>query len=281
MRSTDGGKTWTGCAARPAATTTRTSGSTRTIRRSSCSSAIRARSSRVNGGETWSTWYNQPTAQLYHVVADNAFPVSGVRRPAGERLGLHREPRATTARSPFATGIRSASSNTATPRPIRCDPDIVYGAGRTEVSRYHWSHRPGAERHADPAARSEIPRGPHAADHVLAGRSARPLLRGERLVQDDRRRQDLADDQPRSDARDVRACRQRVGDARLPRAAAEAARRDLLARAVFKTPTHICGPAPTTARSGSRATAARTGTTSRRPADAVEQGHAARRFALR
>ena len=28
----------------------------------------------VNGGKTWSSWYNQPTAQLYHVAADNAFP---------------------------------------------------------------------------------------------------------------------------------------------------------------------------------------------------------------
>ena len=28
----------------------------------------------VNGGATWSSWYNQPTAQLYHVSADNAFP---------------------------------------------------------------------------------------------------------------------------------------------------------------------------------------------------------------
>ncbi|HTB05824.1 MAG TPA: glycoside hydrolase [Bacteroidia bacterium] len=28
----------------------------------------------TNGGETWGSWYNQPTAQLYHVSADNAFP---------------------------------------------------------------------------------------------------------------------------------------------------------------------------------------------------------------
>ena len=28
----------------------------------------------VNGGETFSSWYNQPTAQFYHVSADNAFP---------------------------------------------------------------------------------------------------------------------------------------------------------------------------------------------------------------
>ncbi len=28
----------------------------------------------VNGGETWSSWYNQPTAQLFHVSTDNRFP---------------------------------------------------------------------------------------------------------------------------------------------------------------------------------------------------------------
>src|SRR5262249_424099 len=28
----------------------------------------------VNGGKSWSSWYNQPTAQLYHVSADNTFP---------------------------------------------------------------------------------------------------------------------------------------------------------------------------------------------------------------
>jgi photosystem II stability/assembly factor-like uncharacterized protein len=28
----------------------------------------------VNGGETWSSWYNQPTAQMFHVAADNRFP---------------------------------------------------------------------------------------------------------------------------------------------------------------------------------------------------------------
>src|SRR3981189_890898 len=27
-----------------------------------------------DGGETWSSWYNQPTAQFYHVVTDDQFP---------------------------------------------------------------------------------------------------------------------------------------------------------------------------------------------------------------
>ena len=28
----------------------------------------------VDGARSWSTWYNQPTAQIYHVAADNRFP---------------------------------------------------------------------------------------------------------------------------------------------------------------------------------------------------------------
>ena len=39
----------------------------------------------VNGGRTWSSWYNQPTSQMYHVNADNAFPyrVCGGQQESG------------------------------------------------------------------------------------------------------------------------------------------------------------------------------------------------------
>jgi len=37
-------------------------------------SSDQARSISVNGGVTWSSWYNQPTAQFYHVTTDNRFP---------------------------------------------------------------------------------------------------------------------------------------------------------------------------------------------------------------
>ena len=47
----------------------------------------------VNGGETWSSWYNQSTAQMYHVNADNSFPYRLLQRPAGERVSLHFQPR--------------------------------------------------------------------------------------------------------------------------------------------------------------------------------------------
>lgn len=39
----------------------------------------------VNGGQTWSSWYNQPTAQVYHLATDNAFPynVYGSQQESG------------------------------------------------------------------------------------------------------------------------------------------------------------------------------------------------------
>ena len=39
----------------------------------------------VNGGQTWSSWYNQPTGQFYHVSTDSAFPyrVYGAQQDSG------------------------------------------------------------------------------------------------------------------------------------------------------------------------------------------------------
>ena len=39
----------------------------------------------VDGAKTWSSWYNQPTAQVYHVTADNRFPywVYGAQQDSG------------------------------------------------------------------------------------------------------------------------------------------------------------------------------------------------------
>ena len=39
----------------------------------------------VNGGQTWSSWYNQPTAQFFHVITDNQFPywVYGAQQESG------------------------------------------------------------------------------------------------------------------------------------------------------------------------------------------------------
>ncbi len=39
----------------------------------------------LNGGKTWSSWFNQPTAQIYHVATDNRFPywVYGAQQDSG------------------------------------------------------------------------------------------------------------------------------------------------------------------------------------------------------
>ncbi|MBV9718855.1 MAG: hypothetical protein JOZ77_06025 [Candidatus Eremiobacteraeota bacterium] len=42
----------------------------------------------VNRAKTWSSWYNQPTAQFYHVTTDNAFPYSayGAQQDSGAAM---------------------------------------------------------------------------------------------------------------------------------------------------------------------------------------------------
>ena len=43
----------------------------------------------LNGGQTWSSWHNQPTAQIYHISTDNRFPywVYGAQQDSGS-VGL-------------------------------------------------------------------------------------------------------------------------------------------------------------------------------------------------
>ncbi len=46
----------------------------------------------VNGGATWGSWYNQPTAQFYHVTTDDRFPywVYGAQQESGSVATLSR-----------------------------------------------------------------------------------------------------------------------------------------------------------------------------------------------
>jgi photosystem II stability/assembly factor-like uncharacterized protein len=46
----------------------------------------------VDGAKTWTSWYNQPTAQFYHVITDNRFPywVCGAQQDAGSACTLSR-----------------------------------------------------------------------------------------------------------------------------------------------------------------------------------------------
>ena len=87
----------------------------------------------VNGGETWSSWYNQPTAQLYHVAADNAFPYrvcSGQQESGSACVSSRGNDGQITFREWHPVGVDEYGY--AAPDPL--DPDIVYG-GRG-VTRY-------------------------------------------------------------------------------------------------------------------------------------------------
>ncbi|HLW86245.1 MAG TPA: hypothetical protein VKR60_13590 [Candidatus Sulfotelmatobacter sp.] len=92
----------------------------------------------VNGGASWSSWYNQPTAQIYHVAVTNTFPyrVCGGQQESGSVcISSRGNDGAITFREWHPVGV--IEYGYVAPDPL--DPDIIYGGGRSEVSRFHWS----------------------------------------------------------------------------------------------------------------------------------------------
>ena len=86
----------------------------------------------LNGGQTWSSWYTQPTAALYHVMTDNAFPyrVCGGQQDSGSVCVASRgNDGQITFRDWHPVGVEEYGY--AAPDPL--DPDLVYGG---KVTRY-------------------------------------------------------------------------------------------------------------------------------------------------
>jgi photosystem II stability/assembly factor-like uncharacterized protein len=86
----------------------------------------------VNGGKTWSSWYNQPTAQMYHVSTDNAFPyrVCSGQQESGSACVLSRSD---NGRITFMDWHPVSVEEYGYVAPDPLDPDIVYGG---KVTRY-------------------------------------------------------------------------------------------------------------------------------------------------
>ena len=87
----------------------------------------------LNGGETWSSWYNQSTAQLYHVAADNAFPYrvcSGQQESGSACVSSRGNYGAISVRDWLPVGVDEYGY--VAPDPL--NPDLVYG-GRN-VTRF-------------------------------------------------------------------------------------------------------------------------------------------------
>jgi len=91
----------------------------------------------LDRGQTWSTWYNQPTAQLYHVITDDQFPyvVYGAQQDSGSAAVPSRTDHGQiTPRDWFPAG--GSESGYIAPDPK--DPNIIYLSGTYgTVARYN------------------------------------------------------------------------------------------------------------------------------------------------
>ena len=88
----------------------------------------------VNGGETFSSWYNQPTAQFYHVNTDNAFPynVYGGQQESGSvGISSRGNDGQITFREWHPVGVEEYGY--VAPDPL--DPNIIYGGKITKYDK--------------------------------------------------------------------------------------------------------------------------------------------------
>ena len=100
----------------------------------------------VNGGETFSSWYNQPTAQFYHVSADNSFPYnvySGQQESGSVGIASRGNDGQITFREWHPVGAEEYGYVVADPN----DPNIIYGG---KISKY--DKRTGQTQNISPEA---------------------------------------------------------------------------------------------------------------------------------
>ena len=88
----------------------------------------------VNSGATWSSWYNQPTAQMFHVSTDNAFPyrVCGGQQESGSACVSSR---GNDGRITFGDWHPVGADEYSNVAPDPKDPDIVFGGRVTRYDR--------------------------------------------------------------------------------------------------------------------------------------------------
>ena len=88
----------------------------------------------VNGGETWSSWYNQPTAQFYHVITDNAYPywVYGGQQESGSAGVASRGDSGAIRAGDWRT-VGVEEYGYVAPDPL--DPNIIYGGKLTRFDK--------------------------------------------------------------------------------------------------------------------------------------------------
>jgi photosystem II stability/assembly factor-like uncharacterized protein len=90
----------------------------------------------ANRGLSWSNWYTQPTAAMYHVTTDNAFPyrVCGGQQDSGSGCV---DSRSNDGEITFHDWHPVDIQEYGVAAPDPKDPDLVYGSARNNVSLYN------------------------------------------------------------------------------------------------------------------------------------------------
>jgi photosystem II stability/assembly factor-like uncharacterized protein len=126
-RSSDGGKTWTAIKGAPGGDDYHqlwidADDSRRMILGSDQGAIVT-----LDEADTWSSWYNQPTAQLYHVAADFRFPywVTGAQQDSGPVSVITRGPHAEIGTRDWLPACAGGESGTTAPDPLH--PELLFG----------------------------------------------------------------------------------------------------------------------------------------------------------
>ncbi len=142
----------------------------------------------VDGGATWSSWYNQPTAQMYHVNADDRFPywVCGGQQESGSACVISRGDWGETTERDWHT-VGAQEYGYVVPDPLH--PGVFFG-GKVEK----FDERTGQTQEVSPH-RVALEAVSHGANRTAGLRSVRrtaSLFRIERRLRDGERRSELA-----------------------------------------------------------------------------------------
>ena len=133
-KSVDGGKTWTGLKGAPGGDDYHRFWINPTNPKIIAVGLDQGGTITVNGGETFSSWYNQATAQFYHVSTDNAFPynVYGGQQESGSiGIASRSNDGNITFREWHPVGVEEYGY--VAPDPL--DPNIIYGGKITKYDK--------------------------------------------------------------------------------------------------------------------------------------------------
>jgi photosystem II stability/assembly factor-like uncharacterized protein len=138
MKSVDGGKTWTPLRGAPGGDDYQNIWISPTNPDTLALVSDQGAVVTLNGGKTWSSWFNQPTAQLYHVSVSPTFPYrvcAGQQESGSMCIASRGNDGEITDRDWHPVGV--IEYGYVAPDPL--DTDVIYGAGRNVVSKFHSS----------------------------------------------------------------------------------------------------------------------------------------------